>query len=118
MQPREPREPVPVALYVRSKPGDPDDSLEIQLRALQGHAGRNGMEQARVFFDSQDGRSQFERMMEEAIGDNPPFRRILVVELSRFAPESEELRVQLARLEGKGVTVEPIAESVGKTPRP
>ena len=71
MQPRETGATVPVALYIRSIPGDPDDSLETQLRNLQRHAAMNGMEQVRVFFDIQGGRSQFEEMMAEATGDNP-----------------------------------------------
>ena len=76
------------------------------------------MEQVRVFFDTRGGRSQFEAMMAEATGDNPSFRRILVVELSRFAPGTRDLRAQLVRLEGMEVTVESIAGSGGTAPRP
>ena len=53
MRLRETGDKVPVALYIRSIPGDPADSLNIQLQALQSHAARNGMEQVRVFFDAQ-----------------------------------------------------------------
>ena len=51
--------------------------------------------------------SQFERMMSEATGEHPLFRRILVLELSRFAPDLRDLDEQLARLEARGVAVEP-----------
>ena len=40
-----------------------------------------------------------------------------MLQFSRFAPESEELREQLARLEGRGPTVEPMADSGGVAPR-
>ena len=95
-------EAVPVALYIRSMTGDPAHTLENQLLALQNHAARNGMQQVRVYFDTRDDRSQFERMMAEATGENPPFRRILVHDEERLCGCESELR---ARLEGTGVTV-------------
>ena len=49
-------EAVPVALYIRSMTGDPAHTLENQLRALQNHAARNGMQQVRVYFDTRDDR--------------------------------------------------------------
>ena len=118
MQPGSTGDSAPAALYIRSMPGDPDDSLEVQLRVLQGHAARNGLEQVRVFFDARDSRTQFERMMAEATGDNPSFRRILVVELRRLAGDSGESEALLAGLKASGVTVQSVSGSSEGIQRP
>ena len=93
---------VPVALYIRTLTGDRDNSLQVQLMALQGYAQRNRLAVARVLFDIQGGRSQFDAMMAEATGERPPFRRMLVYDEGRFCGCEAELRT---RLEGHGVTV-------------
>ena len=54
--------------------------------------------------------------MVEAAGGNPSLRRIPVLELSRFAPDSEEREEQIARLAGRGVTVEPMTSPGGEAP--
>ena len=72
---RESQEAVPVALYIRTLAGDPGNSLEVQLMALQGYARRNRLAVARILIDIQGGRSQFEQMMLEALGEDPPFGR-------------------------------------------
>ena len=100
-------EAVPVAFYIRSMAGDPAHTLENQLRALQRHAARNGMQQVRVYFDTRNGRSQFERMMVEATGENPPFRRILVQDEERLCGCEAVLRTGL---EGNGVTVVSVSD--------
>ena len=63
---------VSVALYIRTLAGDPDNFLQVQLTALQRHARRRGLDAVRVFFDIQGGRSQFQAMLAEATGENPP----------------------------------------------
>ena len=50
-------EAVPVALYIRRPDVDPDNSLEVQLMALQGYARRNRPAVARILIDIQGGRS-------------------------------------------------------------
>ena len=44
---------VPVALYIRTLEGDPDNSLQVQLTALQRYARRRQLDAVRVFFDIQ-----------------------------------------------------------------
>ena len=95
-------EPVPVALYIRTLEGDPDNSLTVQLTVLQCYARSRRLDAVRVYFDIQGGRSQFEAMVAEATGENPPFRRVLVHDEERLCGCEAELR---ARLEGNGVTV-------------
>ena len=102
---RESQEAVPVALYIRTLPGDPDNFLQAQLTALQRYARRRQLEAVRVFFDIQGGRSQFEAVLAEATGENPPFRRVLVHDEGRLWGREDELDELRARLEGHGVRV-------------
>ena len=96
---------VPVALYIRTLEGDPGIFLQVQLMALQGYAKRNRLAVARVLFDIQGGRSQFEAMLAEATGENPPFRQVLIHDEGRLCEREDELDELRARLEGHGVTV-------------
>ena len=96
---------VPVALYIRTLEGDPDNSLPVQLTALQRYARRGQLDPVRVFFDIQGGRSQFERMLAEATGENPPFRQVLVHDERRLSSEESELDELRARLEDHCVMV-------------
>ena len=93
---------VPVALYIWTLEGDPDNSLSVQLTALQRYARSRQLDAVRVYFDIQGSRSQFEAMMAGATGENPPFRRVLVYDEGRLRGRKAELRT---RLEGNGVTV-------------
>ena len=102
---RESQEAVLVALYIRTLPGDPDNFLQAQLTALQRYDRRRRLDAARVFFDIQGGRSQFEAMLAEATRENPPFRRVLVHDEGRLCGREAELQELRARLEGHGVRV-------------
>ena len=109
MRPEKVEDAVPVALYIRTLEGDPDNSLQVQLMALQRYARRRQLDAVRVFFDIQGSRSQLEAMLAEATGENPPFRQVLVFELGRLCgceADQDELR---ARLEGNGVMVVSVA---------
>ena len=96
---------VPVALYIRTLEGDPDNSLPVQLTALQRYARRHELATARVYFDIQGGRSQMEAMLEEATRDDRSFRQVVVYDLGRLCGCEAELDELRARLEGHGVTV-------------
>ena len=110
MQPNETREPVRVALYVRTSPEGPEHSLEVQVEALQRYARRHGLEALRAYFDIQGGRGQFEKMMAEATGENPPFRKILVHNLSRLPRSADEIQSWRRTLEANGVTIVSVTE--------
>ena len=102
MRPKAPNTLVPVAFYIRSAEGDPDNSLKLQLRELQHHADANRMDAVRIFFDVRGSRSHFNEMMREATGGNPAFSRILVAELSKLAPTSSEFIEVMAKLDAVG----------------
>ena len=101
----ESRNAVPVALYVRTLAGDPDNSLPTQFHALQVYARGRGLHVAGVYFDVQGGRSQYEAMMAEVTGDDPPFRQILVRDPGRLPGEADGQENMRTQLEGKGVSV-------------
>ena len=105
MRPRESREAGPVALYARTWPGDPDNSLEVQVEALHEYARRHRLETVRAYFDIRSARSQFHEMMVEATGEVPPFRRILVHDMGRLSRWADGLSALRDRLEANGVTV-------------
>ena len=98
----------PVGLYIRTLAGDPGIFLQVQLMALQRHARRRQLDAVRVFFDIQGGRSQFEAMLAEATGENPPFRQVLVHDERRLCRRETGLQDLRARLEGNGVSVVPV----------
>ena len=111
MQPNEPEEAVKAALYIRSLPGEPANSLERQLYALKRHVRANGLALARVYFETRDnGKSQFDAMTAEAVLEDPRFHQILAVEHVRFLLSKEELRRCMVRLEENGVRVVSITE--------
>ena len=94
-----------VALYARTRPGDPDNSLEVQVEALHEYARRHRLETVRVYFDTRSARSQFHEMMVEATGEDPPLRRILVHDMGRLSRWADGLSALRDRLEANGVTV-------------
>ena len=66
--------------------------MELQLERLQRYASANDLDPVRVYFKTRNSRSQFDRMISEATGERPPFRRILVISYSRFAECQEEFQ--------------------------
>ena len=105
MPPRESREAGLVALYARTWPGDPDNSLEVQVEALHEYTRRHRRETVRVYFDTRSARSQFHEMMVEATGEDPPLRRLLVHDMGRLSRWADGLSALRDRLEANGVTV-------------
>ena len=59
----------------------------------------------REYLDQQGSRAQFDEMMAEAAGEAPPFRQILVYDLSRFTRSAWEFQEHRAKLEENGVTL-------------
>ena len=102
---KESRAAVPVALYVRTLAGDPNNSLPVQFYALETYALRCGLDAVRVYFDVQGGRSQFVAMMAEVAGEDPPFRQVLVHDPDRLSGLADGQGEMRDLLDGNGVTV-------------
>ena len=117
MPPNESRETGRVALYVRTLAGDPDDSLEVQVEALQEFARRRRLEAVRVYFETPSARSRFHEMMADATGEAPPFRQILVHDMDQFSRWADGLSALRDRIEANGATaVSVTGEPAAKVP--
>ena len=117
MPPNEYRETGRVALYARTLAGDPDNSLEVQVEALQEFARRRRLEAVRVYFETPSARSRFHEMTAEATVENPPFRQILVHDMDQFSRWADGLTALRDRLEANGATaVSVTGEPVAKVP--
>ena len=104
MQPDQNEETRRAALYARAS-GQDEESIQTQLDAMQPHVEENGLEVVREYVDQQGTRAQFEEMMAEAAGENPPFQQIIfwdIGQLTRSESEFQELR---AKLEENGITL-------------
>ena len=104
MPPNEPREALRVALYARTWPGDPDNSLDVLVEALHEYTRRHRLEAVRVYLETRSALSQFHEMMAEATGEDPPFRQILVHDMGRLSRWADGLSALRDRLEANGVT--------------
>ena len=115
MPPRESQEAGPVALAARTWPGDPDNSLEVQVETLHEYTRRHRLETVRACFDIRSARSQFRDMMAEATREDPPERRILVHDMGRLSRWADGPSALRDRLEANGVTVVSVTGGPGDT---
>jgi site-specific DNA recombinase len=112
-----------VALYARvsSDAQDTDLSLTAQLRAMREHVQRLGDNIVREFVDEAksgrtDARPAFKQMIGLAKSDDPPFCKIYVWKLNRFARSREDSVVYKSLLRRKGIEVVSINEPVDDSP--
>ena len=112
-----------VALYARvsSDAQDTDLSLTAQLRAMREHVQRLGDVVTREFVDEAksgrtDARPAFKQMIGLAKSDDPPFCKIYVWKLNRFARSREVSVVYKSLLRRKGIEVVSINEPVDDSP--
>ena len=104
MQPDQNEETKRAALYARAS-GQDDEAIQTQLEAMQPHVEENGLEVVREYVDQPGTRAQFEEMMAEAAGENPPFRQILVYDAGLLSHSLREFQECRAKLEENGVTL-------------
>ena len=57
------------------------------------------------YSDQQGSRPQFDEMMAEALGEDPPFQQIIVYDVSRLTRSAQELQEIQAKLEANGITL-------------
>ena len=96
----------PVALYALSSAVDQEEAFisgEAQLGRMREYAGQNGMHPVSHFVDKHGSREEFDWMMAQATGDNPPFRTVLVYSFSRLTRSASELKALLGELEVNGL---------------
>ena len=113
----------PVALYARvsSERQDVDLSVSAQLRALREYADKNGYQVTREYIDEAESgriaeRPQFRRMIDDATGNNAPFKEILVWKFSRFTRKREHAVAFKSLLRRRGVRVVSITEHADDSP--
>ena len=104
MQPDQNEETRRAALYARAS-GQDEESIQTQLDAMQPHVEENGLEVVREYVDQPGTRAQFEEMLAEAAGENPPFRQILVYDAGLLSHSLREFQEYRAKLEENGVTL-------------
>ena len=76
-----------------------------KLSAWRAFCEETGLTPGEAYVDRDGSREEFDRMMADGTAENPPFRRIVVCDLSRFARYAEELTECMKRLEANGIQV-------------
>jgi DNA invertase Pin-like site-specific DNA recombinase len=107
------------ALYLRRSTERQEQSIEDQRRALSDHALKHGLEVVSEYVDDAVSgaltvdRLAFLRMIEEAQGRPPPFREVLVYDVSRFGRiDNDEAGYYRHLLTKAGVEVVYVAEGL------
>ena len=104
MQPDQNEETRRAALYARAS-GQDEEAIQTQLEAMRPHVEENGLEVVREYVDQQGTRAQFEEMMAEAAGENPPFQQIIFWDIGRLTRSESEFQELRAKLEENGITL-------------
>ena len=92
------------AIYA-STPTDSMESINDQLDAARGYAEQTGLQVVRQYVDLSGEKTQLLRMVEDATAPDPPFRLVLVFNLSRISRRVDELERHRARLGAHGVEI-------------
>ena len=98
------------ALYARESTDQDEVSISGQLQATRDHAAENGLDPVKDYTDTGGSRDQFEQLIADATGANPPFQHILVYDLSRFSRSAQEFQEMQARLAANGVALRYVME--------
>ena len=99
------------ALYAQyPESGDNEDSNPDQVQRMGAFCEETGLTPGEAYVDRDGSREEFDRMMADGTAENPPFRRIVVCDLSRFARYAEELTECTESLEANGISVMSVAQ--------
>jgi len=93
-----------------STPTDSMVPINDRLDVVRNHAEQAGFEVVAQYVDLSGEDTQLLRMMEDATATDPPFRKILVVNLSRFSRRVDELERHRARLAAHEVEIISVSE--------
>ena len=105
------------AIYIKEAAGYPEgeNARELQTQECEGYCGVHGLRITARYYDSPGSRQDFQRMMEDATKDAPPFDTIVVWKLRNFSWSLEETILCRDRLSANGVALVSTTES--STPR-
>ena len=101
------------AIYVKESAGyhEGENTQELQTRECESYCGVHGLRITARYYDSPGSREDFQRMMEDATGDAPPFDTIVVWKLRNFSWSLEETILCRDRLSANGVVLVSTTES-------
>ena len=101
------------AIYVKEAAGYPEgeNTPEHQTRECESYCGVHGLRITVRYYDRPGSRQDFQRMMEDATGDAPPFDTIVVWKLRNFSWSLEETVLCRDRLSANGVALVSTTES-------
>ena len=99
------------ALYAQyPESGNNEDSNPDQVERMGAFCEETDLTPGEAYVDRDGSREEFDRMMADGTAENPPFRRIVVCDLSRFARYAEELTECTESLEANGIFVMSVAQ--------
>ncbi len=103
------------AIYIKEAAGYPEgeNTRELQTRECESYCHVHGLRITARYYDSPGIRQDFQRMMEDATGDAPPFNTIVVWKLRNFSWSLDETVLCRDRLSANGVTLISTTESSG-----
>ena len=87
-----------------------------QLDVARSHAERTGLEVVTEYVDLRGSKAQLLRMMADAAADDPPFRKVVVSDLSRISRRFDELNGHRERLAAHGVELISVTVSEADVP--
>lgn len=95
------------AIYVKETAGDlhQEHTGEIQTRECEGYCEAHGLDITARYYDGPGSRVDFDRMMEEATSDAPPFGVIVVRRRQNFSWSLDETVLCRDRLDASGVSL-------------
>lgn len=101
------------AVYVKETAGYPngENAKELQEGRCETFCEEHGLEILRRYHDAPGLRHGFQRMMDDATGEDPPFEFIVVYKLRNFSWSLEETVLCRDRLTANGVTLVSTSES-------
>ena len=101
------------AIYVKETAGYlyEENSQELQTQGCNEFCAARGLEIVARYYDAPGTRDDFERMMEGATNEDPPFDTIIVWKLRNFSRSLDETVLCRDRLRANGVSLISTKES-------
>ena len=105
------------AIYIKEAAGYPEgeNTRELQTRECERYCHVHGLRITARYYDSPGSRQDFQRMMEDATKDAPPFSTFVVWKLRNFSWSLDETVLCRERLSANGVVL--ISTTESWTPR-